>query len=152
VKPVELQGPCMVKVPPMEKALIKAHKEHEGEIDSLVISPDLWDPTEFAGYLAHHGYRRRESERYSSLTLTWVNGSAKWHTDPGFGLVVCWLLFDSDPGFDGAQLVTRHGPLNMRMGDICVFDANQGHAWISNGVSVMLMVTVSRIRQRVVGR
>lgn len=142
----------MVKVPPLQEALIKAHKENKGEIDSLVIGPDLWDPTEFGGYLAHHGYRTRYCEKYSPLTLTWVNGSAKWHTDPGFGLVACWLLFDSDPGFYDAQLISSHGPLDMRTGDICVFDANQGHAWLSNGVSVMLMATVARIRQRVVGR
>lgn len=47
---------------------------------------------------------------------------------------------------DDAQLITRHGPLDMRQGDLCVFDSDQGHAWLSNAACVMVMATVTRQR------
>jgi hypothetical protein len=148
MQPSLLNARCMIKPPSLEQAFIKVHRNSEGEIDSDSIAQHEWDATPFLEYLRLQGLKYRECQIYSPITLTYVNGSARWHDDPGFGPVACWLLFESDPGMDGAQLITQRGPINLRTGDVCVFDANQGHAWLCNGVAIMVMVTVSPIKAR----
>ena len=50
---------------------------------------------------------------------------------------------------DEPQLITRHGPLNVKEGDLFIFNADQGHAWVSNGACVMVMATIAKQRQGV---
>ena len=141
MKPFHLPGPSIPR-PPVVEYVKKAYQNNEGEIDSDAISASSC--VDILKHLEDCGYKQRECQKYSPLTLTYVNGSCRWHDDHGFGLVACWLLYSENFMGDDAQLITRHGPLDMREGDLCVFDANQGHAWISNGVCVMFMATVKR--------
>ena len=141
MRPILLPSPA-IKPPPLQKAITRALNNSAGEIDSRKILG--WDATPLFDHLRDHGWRTRKCRRYEQLSLTFVNGACRWHDDPGFGLVACWLVHSAnDPG-DWPQLVTRQGPLNMRDGELCVFDADCGHAWLSNAVCVMVMATVAR--------
>lgn len=134
--------------PPITAAIKEAHCLDKGEIDSKIIDISFWDPAPFFNALQDRNYRKQECQKYAPLTLTYIDGSARWHDDPGFGVVACWLVYSENPcGFD-AQLITAHGALDLRENELCIFDANQGHAWISNGVCVMVMATVAPIKKK----
>lgn len=142
MKPTMLVSPPMM-TPPIDNALRGMQINDPGEIDSCHIDSS-WDAAGFFDHLRSCGYRPRDCRKYPALSLTFIIGACRWHTDPGFGLVACWLVHSENDLGDDAQLITRHGPLDMRAGDLCVFDADQGHAWLSNGSCVMVMATVAR--------
>lgn len=142
MKPLHLVSPAIQR-PPVAEALRRIELIDVGEIDSCDID-DSWDSAVFFEHLRTCGYRPRACKQYSALSLTFVDGACRWHTDPGFGLVACWLVHNENSLGDDAQLITRHGPLDMKAGDLCVFDSDQGHAWLSNAACVMVMATVSR--------
>lgn len=146
MKPTMMASPAMM-TPPIAEALRRVEMNDPGEIDSIEIT--VWDAVPFFDHLRSCGYRPSDCRMYPALSLTFLSGACRWHTDPGFGIVACWLVHsENDPG-DDAQLITRHGPLDMRGGDLCVFDADQGHAWLSNATCVMVMATVTRWSGRV---
>lgn len=141
MKPVHLPKHS-IQAPSVNRAIQIALDNSAGEINSRRI--EGWDPAPFFDHLRACGWRPRQCQKYESLSLTFLNGACRWHTDPGFGPVACWLVHsDDDPG-DWPQLITRHGPVDMRVGSLCIFDADQGHAWLSNAVCVMVMATVAR--------
>jgi hypothetical protein len=145
MKPIMLPSP-QIKAPSTDWAISKAIDNGEGEIDSRYING--WDSAPFYEHLRQYGYRARKCYKYGDLTLTFVNGSARWHDDPGFGLVACWLVHSgNDLGYD-AQLITRDGGWDMIQGDLCVFNADKGHAWLSNEVCVMVMATLAKLKGR----
>lgn len=136
-----LASPRMMP-PPIGHALHRVQYSDRGEIDNIDITG--WDAAAFFDHLRSCGYRSRDCRKYQPLSLTFVDGACRWHTDPGFGIVACWLVHSENPLGIDAQLITKRGPVDMRVGDLCVFDADQGHAWMSNGVCVMVMATISR--------
>lgn len=136
----KMLAPPQIQRPLIQTAIELAADNLDGEIDSHEISG--WDDAPFYQHLHDCGYKRRNCKFYTSLSLTYVNGACRWHDDPGFGVVACWLLHSDNDFSNDAQLITRYGPLDMRVGDLCVFDADQGHAWLSNGICVMVMATV----------
>lgn len=144
MKPLMLAKPA-ITAPPWSHCVELCKELDLGEIDSTPLDPCLTNLNLFYDHLERCGYRRRQCYRYATLSFTYVNGSARWHDDPGFGHVVCWLLYTENPARIDAQLITRHGPLDMRVGDLCIFDANKPHAWLSNGICVMLMMTVAKL-------
>ena len=143
MKPHHLASPHLA-FPPHLDQVREAHRNEPGEIDSDSVSS--WNAEPFYAHLRQCGYRDRQCNQYPSLSLTFVNGACRWHDDPGFGLVACWLIYTEVSRDDAPQLVTKHGPLDLYRGDLCVFDANQGHAWLSNGACVMLMATITKLR------
>ena len=149
MKPKLLSAPPLLFAPSVTWAIEEAQFNSLGEVDSRSISVDQWNLAPFFDHLrSEHGYRPRECVAYPSLTLTYVKGACPWHVDPGFGLVACWLVYDDNEIGYEPQLITKHGPLEMRTGDLCVFDANQGHAWLGNGTSVMVMATIAPTAKR----
>lgn len=144
VKPILLPSPA-IEPPSVQAAIRLALDNSAGEIDSCHINGWV-DEQLFFDHLRACGWRPRRCSKYEQLSLAFLNGAFRWHDDPGFGLVACWLVHsDNDPG-EWPQLITRQGPLDMHSGDLCVFDANCGHAWLSNAVCVMVMATVARSR------
>lgn len=144
MKPLMLTKPA-VTAPPWGRCVELCKELDLGEVDNLTLHPGGAGLDRFFDHVKKCGYKQRDCRRYSPLTFTYVNGSARWHDDPGFGPVVCWLLYTENPLGIDAQLITRHGPLDMRVGDLCIFDANKPHAWLSNGICVMLMMTVAKL-------
>lgn len=147
MKPV-LLDPVHIPTPDFVEQIRQSRLSDSGRPDTDEINQDLWDPSLFFEHLRKHGYRQRECNHYESLSLTFLNGSCCWHTDPGYGLVACWLIYSENHWDYEAELITKSGPVPMREFNLCVFDADQGHAWISNGVCVMVTATVSKIRQK----
>lgn len=142
MKPTMLASPPIMR-PPIDTALRKLKLNSPGEIDSCYINSS-WDSAAFFQHLRGCGYRPRNCRRYASLSLTFLEGACRWHSDPGYGLVACWLVHSENNLGNDAQLITMHGPLDMRTDDLCVFDSNQGHAWLSNAACVMVMATIAR--------
>lgn len=145
MKPLRFES-IVLKHPPIKEAIERAHGLRMGEIDSESIDTSLWDPAPFFWALHDRNYRRRDCRKYHSLTLTYVDGSVPWHNDPGFGVVACWLVYSENSSCYDAQLITAHGALDLRENDLCIFNADQGHAWISDGACVMVMATVAPIK------
>ena len=147
MKPMILVSPPMMR-PPVDMALRELEQRDLGEIDFCPVDSS-WDASLFFNHLRSCGYCPRVCKSYDSLSLTFVNGACRWHTDPGYGLVACWLVHIENLYGDDAQLITRHGPLDLKAGDLCVFDSDQGHGWLSNSPCVMVMATVAKARQGV---
>lgn len=144
MKPIMLSSP-QIKAPSVDWAISKAIDNGKGLVDSQFING--WDSAPFYWWLRQCGYRPRNCDKYNDLTLAFVNGSAGWHDDPGLGLVACWLVHSGNDPADNAQLITRYGGLDIWQGDLCVFNANKGHAWLSNDVCVMVMATIAKLSQ-----
>jgi hypothetical protein len=144
MKPIMLVSPSIM-LPPIDEALRLVKGNGLGEVDNRHIDSS-WNVTPFFEHLRSCGYRPRDCKEFLPLALTFVNGACRWHTDPSYGIVACWLVHSENTLDSDAQLITRHGPLDMRTGDLCVFNSNYGHAWLSNAPCVMVMATVARIR------
>lgn len=107
------------------------------------------------------GFKPRKSALYGPGSIIPIVGSIGWHTDPGLGSVMCWLLYSDfpshicqhngmtsnssylRPGKPG--LITSHGSLEISQGAIFVFNANNGHAWVSNTRCVLAQIPVSKL-------
>ena len=104
--------------------------------------------------LADNGYAKRYNSPYNSLSLTYCKGSIQPHHDPGYGLVALWLvsvkqLHRIQSGFqsEDPSLYGSRRWLDVRLGEIIVFDADKEHAWLSNYHCSMIMQTVRRVRR-----
>ena len=94
-----------------------------------------------------HKYAKGRSG-YSRYCYDIINGAVCWHTDPGLGKVALALLNNGHNDIWDCQLITKHGALNVRQGDVIVFNADEGHAWISNSWCIVATVTVSKSRSK----
>lgn len=90
---------------------------------------------------------RKSLSHYPSCSLTYVTKCIGWHDDPGHGMCASVLLYQNKrKGRDNfCQLLTRHGGLSLTVGDVFVFDANKGHAWLSNVDCLLAMMTIKKI-------
>ena len=108
----------------------------------------------FFQLLTRNGYAKRDSCRYYSLSLTSCKGSVDPHDDPGLGLAALWFvhrkpLHKSQQGWLGEPPVLYGSRqwLDVRLGEIIVFDANKEHAWLSNYHCSMIMQTIKKARR-----
>jgi len=133
-----------------------ANEQGHGKIDRLY---DLYsfeketkigivDPLETVSI--NGGFRPRQSKRIGKGELFPVAGSAGWHEDPGHGLVLSTLMLVSSKTVGAIQLITSHGGLTLREGDFFVFDANRGHAWVSNARCVIAQIPVSKFYNKAI--
>jgi len=74
-----------------------------------------------------------------------ANGSIKTHTDKSSGLNVACLIA-AEKHWDKPELLTRHGALEIGLGDVFVFNADLPHAWLSNDFCVLASIQVKRRR------
>ena len=127
-----------------------------GEVYTAEIKTDasLKLLSNFFQTLADNGYAKRYDSPYNSLSLTYCKGSIQPHDDPRYGLVALWLVsvkqlhriqhgFQSDDPF----FCSSNQWLDVRLGEIIVFDADKEHAWLSNYHCSMIMQTVRRVRR-----
>ena len=104
--------------------------------------------------LTDNGYIKRDGSPYNSLSLTYCKGSIQPHHDPDYGLVALWLvsvkrLHQNQHGFQSEDPVLYSSKqwLDVRLGEIIVFDTDKEHAWLSNYHCSMIMQTVRRVRR-----
>lgn len=112
------------------------------------------------------GFKPRKSATYGSGSILPIVGSIGWHTDHGLGSVMCWLLYSDFPSHlcqhkglssDGRsylhsgkpELITSHGTLQISQGQFFVFNANSGHAWVSNTRCVLAQIPVSKLPPKI---
>ena len=108
----------------------------------------------FFRVLVNSGYAMRESQLFASLSLTYCKGSVQPHDDEGFGLSALWLvsvkpLHKNQREFypEKPLLYSSKQWLDVRLGEIIVFDTNNEHAWLSNYHCSMIMQTVRKARR-----
>jgi hypothetical protein len=125
------------------------NKVGPGEVDSITACIDEWSFPKLVKLAAAAGYVPHDAQIYASVNFLPVNGSIKWHTDTGSGINVACLAVLEDYSLGALpELITRHGAQELRQGDVFVFNADKGHAWISNDFSVLASITVRKQRQR----
>lgn len=116
-----------------------------GQVDSITCAPSEWDfPLLIPAVLAL-GYEPVKRYHYNTYDFAIVQDSVEWHVDSYCHLSVI-MPVEMDYPFTPAQLITKHGPLDLRIGDIAVFNASLGHAWINNGYCALATMTVKRKR------
>jgi hypothetical protein len=90
-------------------------------------------------------------EHLSNVMFTTLKGSSSWHTDEGLGLLLNWMVYYDRHSFQIASglrfptLITEDCSLNaveIGLGDVFVFNANRGHAWVSNWDCAFLQIPV----------
>jgi hypothetical protein len=127
----------------------EAQKCELGTIDSEGFSKDEHCFPRLLEHLDRYGYSFRSFKTYyAPITYTWVKGSACEHTDPGFGKVAGWLIYDKRINYNPPELMTRHGSTPVRVGDIVIFNSDLPHAWLSNGVCILAMVQIKKKHKR----
>jgi hypothetical protein len=117
------------------------------EVDSLTGDPS--DPAfdKLIKVAKNAGFNHRIVYLYQSLGWTFCLGSVPWHTDPGLGYIVSWVA--RLPAHETGELITRHGSLPVKEGDVFAFNADHGHAWLCNNEepTVFAQITVGRRRK-----
>ena len=126
---------------------------HLGDIEAHATSPHQWDFPLLIEALKPTCYVPRKTRHYPAFDFTFVNQSVNWHRDEGCGILVATLVAQGDGeaekrGCIGERqaLITRHGELPIRLGDMFVFNASLGHAWISYEACALACMTVKRKR------
>jgi len=114
-----------------------------GEVEAMICEADEWDFPLLISAVRAAGYEPVRRRHYSPYDFTIVQDSVSWHVDHDCYLSMIMLVEKDDP-WTPAQLITKHGPLDLRIGDIAVFNASLGHAWISNGYCALATMTVKR--------
>ena len=118
-----------------------------GETDSITCAPDEWDFPLLIPAVRAAGYEPVKRYHYNMHDFTIVQDSVAWHVDSYCHLSVIMPVEMDDP-WTPAQLITKHAPLDLRIGDIAVFNASLGHAWINNGYCALATMTVKKIRKQ----
>lgn len=115
-----------------------------------------------------YSLKQRDCLHYLPRSYVALRGSIGVHDDPGFGLVVNWLIAQRPLPFlgnenhlgkevwagddryfdDRVQLISDGESLSLLPGDIFVFDADKPHAWISNYDCLLIQSTVGRQRKK----
>jgi hypothetical protein len=120
-----------------------------GEIEPSQLIPTDSMCKSLLALLPVYGLKRRDPRLYSSPTFLQVKGSVGMHRDSEFGNVLSWLVKKQAIGrhyaeYESIQLITKSAdPLELRVGDVFIFNADYDHAWISNYNCMLLQVAVS---------
>ncbi len=91
---------------------------------------------------------------YSTRNFLELTGSVGWHNDKGLGLLLSWVLYETDiPGFSAdynhkMTLMTTKTRLELKTGDIFVFNSDADHAWMSNTTCLLYQIAVKRIKSK----
>jgi hypothetical protein len=92
---------------------------------------------------------------YTGSSYLPLRGSVPWHNDDGIGLLLNWIVasknlegYTDSLSHNACHLLTRHGQLEIKAGDIFVFNGNAGHAWISNSQCMLVQTTVKATRSK----
>jgi hypothetical protein len=118
-----------------------------GEVESVSACLREWSFPKLIEIAAAAGYEPWDAQMYASCNFLTINGSVKWHTDIGSGINVSCLVVSED--YLGAlpELITRWGALELRAGDVFVFNSNKGHAWVSQDFCALASITVRKTRK-----
>jgi hypothetical protein len=133
--------------------ILSAHDIYLGGVDpcALPIGDPSTEPMFEEG--KNYNYFYRDQDNYTGLSYLPLQGSVGWHTDFGIGLLLNWLVSEKqinghkEDTYSCPQLITKHGALDLKVGDIFIFNGNLGHAWISNKKCLLLQSPVSARRK-----
>lgn len=124
-----------------------------GEVDPVELPWDNGVTKELRFLAQKYGFRHNEEMQFfAGNCLLPLALSTGWHNDKGLGHVLSWILCYKD--FEGicelssAQLITRNAVLDLNVGDVFVFNADVGHAWLSNSMYLMAQMPVKPIKNR----
>jgi hypothetical protein len=92
-----------------------------------------------------HELKKQNKPRFRPSILL-IGGSVPVHQDKGMGLLLSWLIHQEQ--IQGVldcyptQLVTRTRDLDLKVGDVFVFDSDQDHGWISNTMTLLIQMSI----------
>ncbi len=127
-----------------------------GEVDPIVDSPGI-SPTAQTLIAVAKNYNLEPNlniKRYSVRSFLPLSGSVGWHNDKGLGLILSWVLFETDlTGFKvetprSMLLMTNSTRLKLRTGDIFIFNADAEHAWMSNTTCLLYQIAVKQVKTK----
>ncbi len=125
-----------------------------GDIENFSASPHEWDFPLLIKALEPTCYVPRKTRHYPAFDFTFVNQSVDWHQDHGCGILVATLVAQDGEEVEKRgciserqSLLTKHGQLSIRLGDMFVFNASLGHAWISYEACALACMTVKSKRK-----
>lgn len=116
----------------------------EGEVESCSTTPQDFLPLIHAAERAGYSLATRQS-MFPRATYLATNGSIKTHTDKTAGLNAACVI-TAGRWFNMPELITKHGSLELKVGDAFVFNADLPHAWLSNDFCVLASIQVKRRR------
>lgn len=153
--PLELVSPVAVdKSFGFPKNWKKSCYSYDGVVDN-----EDWDKStpgfsRVVSIVERAGYRRRQCRGYGEVSFARVQGSAKFHEDRGYGLVASCLIWHSETDgrhdaikrlYDNEpELITLKGFVSVDVGDVFIFNADNYHAWLNNGISILAQITIAK--------
>jgi len=124
-----------------------------GEVDPITLDPTFLCYKRLQAFAEDNGYKLSQVRLYNSSSILPLCGSVGMHDDEGMGLLMSWIvhyeeLSESFNSYDYMQLVYPGGALDLKLGDVFVFNADKPHAWISNSRCVLIQLAVKKSRAR----
>ncbi len=137
---------------PAKKLLEIERRSWLGDVEPL----DLETPSDcYQALLKHalqHDLKPSPVPHYNDKCILPLAGSVGWHHDDGMGLLLSWLIHESQLSrkehASDKQLIYPGGAIDVRVGDVFLFNANKGHAWYSNSRCTLAQMTVTKTRSR----
>jgi len=121
-----------------------------GDVSPISIGPSNQCYQTLLGFALEHRLRPKIRRMYQNNCILPLAGSVGWHTDEGIGLILNWIIHKTslsrkvDP--NDMQLIYPNGAIDVRLGDVFLFNGNQGHAWCSNNRCTLVQMTVIKTR------
>jgi hypothetical protein len=133
-----------------QQHLIRHGSVYLGDVDPKAIGFDEPVAQQLLKIVDEYDFKQSETYLYTGLCLMPLFGSVGWHNDEGLGLVLNWVIDSlelpgcvSDLTLNEGEITGRDYRLNVGLGDVFVFNASVGHAWISNKRTLLAQVPVS---------
>jgi len=137
----------------LEKALSSySDNPWNGDVDPLALPFDNKWISSLLRVGELNGLKYKKQSLYTGCCLLPLYLSTGYHDDAGLGLVLNWLIDVSS--FHGhrtpfsPQIAVQGKSLDLRVGDVFVFNASLSHCWISNHHCMLVQVPVSRSRKK----
>lgn len=124
-----------------------------GDVSTLSASPSDWGFPALIARLEETCFRPIKRRNYDSFDVTFINESVGMHVDDGCGPLAATLVWASGGSdlehrivHNRFELITKHGFLPLRLGDMFIFNASLPHAWIAYEACALACMTVKRCR------
>jgi hypothetical protein len=123
-----------------------------GDVEPIGIGPQEQCYQALLSFALEYGLKPKMRPIYQSYCILPIAGSVGWHSDPGIGLILNWLIHETPVGRKGdyhpMQLIYPNGAIDVSPSQVFLFNGNQGHAWYSNNRCTLVQMTVTKTRSR----
>lgn len=130
------------------KEIIGHQHDNWPELQTMPVNHEDWSFPDLIECASLNGYKVANTNVLNGAHFLPLNGSVGCHVDEAFyGITIACLAY-YDVFCEMPQLVTRLGWLDLKQGDVFIFDATKWHGWISNGECLLALINVRKTRKR----